>query len=487
MEASVSARRPNDFAAPETWLGSLDAAVAAKLIGAAADVAFLLDGDGVIRDMAFADEEAGDPIGCRDWVGRPWIETVTVESKSKVEQLLRDAANHRTTAWREINQTSAEGRDIPIRCSAISLGQNGPVVALGRDLRPTWTLQQRLVEAQRSMEREYARLRNTETRYRLLFQLVSEPILIVEAASGRIVEANPAAGRLVGTRAQKLGGRHIGEFFEADSAAVVQALVTKAGMVGRTDDVVVKLAEGGNEVRLGLSLFRHESTSHLLVRLADPQVAVPTDPAQIRRSQAFEIAMGMPEALVIVDESQRIIEANTSFLELAELAAVDQARGQPLDRWLGRPGVDVRILASSLREHGSLRDFATILRGEYGGHEEVEVTAVSVPHAQHPCVGMIIRAARRRPDAQNADGEDVVLPTVTHITERVGRVPLKELVRETTDMIEQMCIEAALKLTSDNRASAAQILGLSRQSLYAKLRRYGLGDLDGELEADGEE
>ena len=40
-----------------------------------------------------------------------------------------------------------------------------------------------------------------------------------------------------------------------------------------------------------------------------------------------------------------------------------------------------------------------------------------------------------------------------------------------------MCIEAALELTGDNRASAAEILGLSRQSLYVKLRRYGLGDL----------
>ena len=35
----------------------------------------------------------------------------------------------------------------------------------------------------------------------------------------------------------------------------------------------------------------------------------------------------------------------------------------------------------------------------------------------------------------------------------------------------------ALEITGDNRASAAEILGLSRQSLYAKLRRYGLGEL----------
>ena len=45
---------------------------------------------------------------------------------------------------------------------------------------------------------------------------------------------------------------------------------------------------------------------------------------------------------------------------------------------------------------------------------------------------------------------------------------------ETTDLIERLCIEAALELTRDHRASAAEMLGLSRQSLYVKLRRYGM-------------
>ena len=44
-------------------------------------------------------------------------------------------------------------------------------------------------------------------------------------------------------------------------------------------------------------------------------------------------------------------------------------------------------------------------------------------------------------------------------------------------------IETALQMTSDNRASAAQMLGLSRQSLYVKLRRYGLGELGADAES----
>ena len=72
--------------------------------------------------------------------------------------------------------------------------------------------------------------------------------------------------------------------------------------------------------------------------------------------------------------------------------------------------------------------------------------------------------------------------TSTQFTDLVGRVPLKDLVRDTADIIESLCIEAALRLTDNNRASAADMLGLSRQSLYIKLKRYGISDVE-----DGEE
>jgi DNA-binding NtrC family response regulator len=61
-------------------------------------------------------------------------------------------------------------------------------------------------------------------------------------------------------------------------------------------------------------------------------------------------------------------------------------------------------------------------------------------------------------------------------------VPLKDLVRDATDLVEKLCIEAALQLTQNNRASAAEVLGVSRQSLYVKLRRYGLSDSSADSE-----
>jgi DNA-binding NtrC family response regulator len=74
---------------------------------------------------------------------------------------------------------------------------------------------------------------------------------------------------------------------------------------------------------------------------------------------------------------------------------------------------------------------------------------------------------------------------VEQLTGLVGRVQLRDLVRDTTDLVERHFIEAALEMTDHNRTSAAEVLGVSRQSLYVKLRRYQLGNLERD-KTDGE-
>jgi DNA-binding NtrC family response regulator len=92
-----------------------------------------------------------------------------------------------------------------------------------------------------------------------------------------------------------------------------------------------------------------------------------------------------------------------------------------------------------------------------------------------------VRTAQTQPETKDTAGFDVPR-SVDQLTELVGRMPLKDIVRESTDLIERLCIEAALQHTADNRAWAAEILGLSRQSLYSKLHRYGMAAPAGDLE-----
>jgi DNA-binding protein Fis len=67
-----------------------------------------------------------------------------------------------------------------------------------------------------------------------------------------------------------------------------------------------------------------------------------------------------------------------------------------------------------------------------------------------------------------------------NVMELVGSAPLKDIVSATTDVVEKMCIETAVDLTRNNRVAAAEMLGLSRQSLYVNLRKYGLLNKGGE-------
>jgi transcriptional regulator PpsR len=462
------------FRAPHAWFPIVDAEAAATLLAASADLTLVVDRQGIIQDVAVGNEDLY-ALDLEGWIGRAWADIVAPDSRRKTALLLDDAGPDGKTRWREINHVGSDGSSVPINFTAVRLGHGGDVVAFGRDLATVSRLQQRVVDIQRTMEADYTRLRNAETRYRLLFQMAREAVLVVDAASGRIAEANPAAARLLGVQPARLVDRPFREVFDAGSQADLQTVLLNARSIGRAQEARLRLAAQPVDVQLTASHFRQDQQALLLVRLHGLN-AWRTGEGDGAPPQTLEILKRFPEAFVAIEPDGRIIEANASFLDLVELPSVEALRGASIERWLGRPGIDFGLIASNLRDHGSIRDFATTVRGEHGGVEDVDVTAVSVADPQTPCIGMVIRTVRRR-SALPVVREAGLTSTVENLTHLVGTMPLKDLVRETTDMIEQMCIEAALKLTDDNRASAAQILGLSRQSLYAKLHRFGLGDL----------
>jgi len=455
----------------------LDADAAATLISAASDVALVVDGEGVIRDVSVGSSELSLE-GSSHWVGQPWTATVTVESRPKVEALLRDAQSPAPRRWRHVNHPSAGGPDIPILYSAVQVGESGQVVAFGRDLRSVSALQQRLMDAQQAMERDYWRLRHVETRYRMLFQMASEAIVIVDSATNKVMEVNPAAALLLGETHKRLTGRVFPEGFDAPSTKALEEMLARARAVGRAEEITVRLAKDPRSFVASASMVNQDNTALILVRIAtlQPDADLPRSKSMLLR--AVESA---PDGFVVTDFDGRVLTANQAFVQLVQLTTEDQAQGESLERWLGRPGVDLNVLLSNLRQHGVVRLFATTLRGEYGSSAEVEISAVAVPHGEQRCMGFTIRHVGQRLLAEPRAARN--LPrSVEQLTELVGRVSLKELVRESTDLIERLCIEAALELTRDNRASAADMLGLSRQSLYVKLRRYGLGDLSSESE-----
>jgi transcriptional regulator PpsR len=516
VDPQTTARRPEPvlpFARAAAGLDGFATADVRALLAAPADLALLIDGDGVIRDAAVTDDGRLRELAAR-WIGLPWGEIVAQDSRDKTAMMMRGtwqmaqgpvpapgapADTGAPPAWRHLNLLGGD-ENVPLSVCTVLVGGAAPVargairiVAFGRDMRPLAAMQQRLVEAQQSMERDYLRFRHAETRYRHLFQVSAEGMLVVDAGTTRIVEANPAAAALLVAQGDGLGSgtptggleRLIGAVFpvglDVRSHDALAALLATARGAGRTEQVRCELSDARGEVMVAASMFRQDSGAFFLIRLA--RAPAPVGAAELLNTNAMllKLAQSAPDCLVVTDLDGRVLSANAAFVELVQLATEEQVRGESLDRWLGRTGVDLGVLISNLRQRGSVRLFATTLRGAYGATTEVEISATLVPHGKEAFLGFTIRDVGRRLSADARTRRE--LPrSVGQLTELVGRVPLKDIVGETTDLIEQLCIEAALELTRDNRASAAEMLGLSRQSLYVKLRRYGLGELGGDGE-----
>ena len=476
MDAKAATASLDRDAFPRGLLGPLESDVAEKLVAAAGDVALVIDREGVIRDLALGSDALARE-GAHAWLDRPWLDTVTIESRPKVNALLRDAGKGGPSRWREINQITRADGSLMVRFTALSAGRDGQVIAIGRDERATAALQQRLMEAQQALERDYAKLRDAEGRYRLLFRLSGEAVLVIDAAARRVVEANPAAERLLGEGRAELVGEGFVGLFDPESQDEAGSLIAVAQSTAKSHPAQVRLASRGRPFLASASLFRQERASYCLVRLSRADQAA--DPAQETGPDLRAVVERIPDAFLVADSAMTILTANTAFLDLVGLGTPAQAAGRPLSEFIGRAGLDRNILLDALREHGSVRNFRTLLRSDYGEAEDVEVSAAAAPDGEETVYGFTIRNVDRRlNDRPHAAPE--LRRSVEQLTELVGRMTLKDLVRETTDLVERLCIEAALELTKNNRASAAEVLGLSRQSLYSKLHRFGLGNLAGE-------
>ena len=448
--------------------GTLGVEAAQQLAMAAGDIALVIDDTGQIVDVSVSEQEFPE---FTDWAGDNWLDTVTIESRAKVMEMLAAARKGETHHWRQVNHPTTDG-DVPVRYTIVSLG-DGLHIALGRDLRDVARTQQRLLQVQQALERDYMHMRQLEARYRILFERSGEAVLIVEADTHRIREANPAACRLAGARGGTLHGKKLGGLFDS---ATRDSLTTQLGSALGTDaaaPIPVKLSRGGRKAMVAATGFSQSRRQYLLLVITPADEQVAKDDHSLS-----DIIETMPDAFVIADGDMRVLRANSAFVEMVDAASEEQLGGRSLTRFLGRPGIDLDLIAGQMEKDGVARNVTSVVRNLSGSAEEpVEISAVATGddkqgNARH--FGFVIRPIGRRLREVAGAGED--LPrSVEELTDLVGRMPLKDIVRESTDLIERLCIEAALLYTSDNRASAAEILGLSRQSLYSKLNRYGLG------------
>ena len=195
-----------------------------SLLSALSDVIFLTDASGHIQDIQVSGREL-QRLNLTEWTGKNLCDVSTLDSLEKIRQLFVPPKAGTPNAWRHVNLLGPGDTDVPLQVMSVAFAENTQFWLFGRDLSGVSQMQRRLVDAHQSMERDYLRLRYMEARYRLLFESVADPMLVVDVAQRRVMEANHAAQSVLKDAVKRLPGSDIAQCFEPASRDSVDALL----------------------------------------------------------------------------------------------------------------------------------------------------------------------------------------------------------------------------------------------------------------------
>ncbi len=449
------------------------------IIAAVADLALVISDSGeVLSVLANPANDLVDQLG--HWEGGDVRQTMTVESVPKFDdRLAAFLAEKNNVRPVELNHMDKKkGRwEFPVRYSFHRIGPDGAVLMLGRDLRPIAEMQQQLVKAQLALESDYETQREYDTRFRVLMDSATDAVVFASAHTGKITEMNKVAAELLGSTRDKVIGGAFNSCFEPSKRGDLLETLTSQALTEQTTKYATTVRRTGQQVHVLPRLFRAAGERVLLCRVtAVDQSVVPAD--DLMRNVASLYTEG-PEAIAFTNDIGEVLAANESFLDLIDVSHDINVRGRSLADYLQRGSVDVKVMLENAGRAGRMRMYATKVASEYGSPRGVEISVTRLMAGPHTVFAFVMR------DADHAEaGRTAANPTseesMRSIIELVGSATLKDIVAETTNVVEKMCIQTAVELTMNNRVAAAEMLGLSRQSLYVKLRKFDLLSRDGD-------
>ncbi|MCA1791357.1 MAG: transcriptional regulator PpsR [Thioalkalivibrio sp.] len=441
-----------------------------RIIEAVSDIALVVEPDGIISDVHLGSSFESEEVSA--WLGKDWASTVTSGTRSKIRRLIDQARAEGVSTQRQVNHKLPSGSEVAVGYTVVRLGDSDSVLAVGRSMEAVSDLQRKLVDAQQRMERDFWRLRQVETRYRLLFSLSSEAVLLVDPQTLEVLDANQAAADALGIDADDLMGAQFPVDRFDKAAAFRETMLPAVLATGTAPGLAVTLLDTGRSWFLKTSLVQQEGGggSSLFVHLHTRGMETPATAAGA--DLQLRLLDRAPDGFVVTDESGKILHANPSFLEMAGVSSADVLVGRGLDDWLGRPGADLTVLLTNLERYGVVRMFPTQIVSAAGSDVDVELSAVHVERGGAGYCGIMVRHVGRRIERADSGGD--LARAVEGMTSDLGHTPLRKLVHQTVALVERHFIEAALDLTGDNRTAASELLGLSRQSLYTKLRKYDI-------------
>ena len=443
--------------------------LAEVFVSLASDIALVIDDSGVITRVAQSASAPMAPAAER-WVGRRWADTVTGETRRKIELLLNDTATAGLARRREVNHGVDSGNDIPVAYTAMRLGKDGPVLAVGRDLRAIAAIQQRFQEAQQDLERGYWRARQAESHQDLLVQVSTDAVLVVDGITLEILEADAAAADLL-SHGKVLRGQPVLQPFDAASRPSVRELLLNARASGHAAEIHARLAGDSHAMVVSATPFRANEGMRLLLRVR-PQRAASADDTPTRHIMAWRAAR-LREAVVVTDSGGRILAASPSFLMLVRADTESGVRGRPIADWLGHAANDVPGLMAAAHEQGLAQFSRAVLRAG-AAVTDIDVCAALLADGDQACFTFTMRPGTTRDTALPPAPSDDFAQALAALTGNIGNNTLGELMLQAKQLTQRHLVQAALERCAGDAVAAAALLGTT-PAVLASLQAHTLG------------
>lgn len=223
-----------------------------------------------------------------------------------------------------------------------------------------------------------------------LFAAATEPVLIVDAATLKIVEANPPAAIVLCSNRADLIGTPLLSVFEDESADLIEAGLAVTRTVGSAQAAALRARHGGPDLGARLSMFRAPPESYVLVRLSTNGAGAAQGGDRVHADTvAFEEIDGASGGFLMTDADYRIDYANRVFIEMVERRTTAAVCGSSLLRWLALTAADLSRFRLQLARRQAVSLLTTQLCAlRYP--RRVEVCAVAVPDGVDTCWGFSV-------------------------------------------------------------------------------------------------
>ena len=440
--------------------------IGTKAFYKASDICLLIDDKGYILDVSSKTFEH-----LSYWKEQNLRDILTPESVRKIFSYLdvsSQSLNNKKEAL-ELNHKLQDSSEFAISYHTHDTGVSNQSLLTGQSLKEITEIQKQLIDTQIQLEREYETYRAYDVRYRVVLESSTDALAILENQTLKIQDYNERTANILVSGVENIKSTNFSNYF-ADISMEDLYEKLKDGNLDTETNTAQKLVSG-QKVNLQSVVFRSGGDLLLLVKIL-PEY-------QNKQNETYndpifrEFYQKCADPTILTDESGRIVFVNDKFLEVGSIIEYADVYNEFFEKFLERGALDQRVLIETLKSEGLVGTYSTKLKCEHGTNADVEISGSTINRNNKTYFGFILRTSTKLKIVGKSK-DAVSDKALENAMKLVGSAPLKDLVSDTSDVVERICIKTALELTRNNRVAAAEMLGLSRQGLYIKLRKYGL-------------